>query len=121
MGKGVKGFERGNRQGLSTRFSVQNQPKNNGRKLSFRKKAVSADNSLSKRDFIEIIKWIIELPLGELEKLQKRTDLPAWINEYITAILGDIKKGRFKTLNYTFNLMFGKSNGYIIVKHKFAK
>ena len=56
MGKGVKGFERGNRQGLSTRFSVQNQPKNNGRKLSFRKKAVSADNSLSKRAFIEIIK-----------------------------------------------------------------
>lgn len=118
MAKGVKGFQLGNKHGLGTRFSTRNQPQNRGRKRSFYGKALKESNGkVEKSEFIFLIRWILELPMVELQELSKRKDIPVWMLEYITALLSDYKLGRIDTLNYAFNLIFGKGGGSISVNN----
>ena len=73
MGKGVKGFQRGNKVGLQNRFSAEKQPQKRGRKPSMYKKALDSGCELSKEDFVYVIRCLLEMSVGELQQLLSKS------------------------------------------------
>lgn len=82
------------------------------------RKPKKSKGGINREDFIYILQWILERPIGELEELSQRKDLPMWMIEYITALLKDTVLGRFNTVNYAFDMIFGKDRGSISVNIK---
>ena len=113
MGKGVKGFQLGNKIGLQNRFSAEKQPKKRGRKKSMYKKALDSAYELSKEDFVYVIRCLLEMSVGELQQMLSKSarseiDLPIWVEVFIKGMFADIKRGRTDLFRYSMNLIFGK-------------
>lgn len=113
MGKGVKGFQLGNKIGLQNRFSAEKQPKKRGRKKSMYKKALDSAQELSKEDFVYVIRCLLEMSVGELQQMLSKSakseiDLPIWVEAFIKGMFADIKRGRTDLFRYSMNLVFGK-------------
>ena len=110
MGKGVKGFQLGNKIGLQNRFSAEKQPKKRGRKKSMYKKALDSAHELGKEDFVYVIRCLLEMSVGELQQMLSKSeiDLPIWVEAFIKGMFADIKRGRTDLFRYSMNLIFGK-------------
>lgn len=64
--------------GIKTRFTSENQPKNSGRKpklYTIAKKTYG----LSYEEYKEMRMYLMQLPKAELEELSKAKDTPKWI------------------------------------------
>lgn len=81
MGKGTRGFQPGNKEGMSTRFTALNQPKNKGRKNRFstmlkKQCNVSLDPELlkefSKEQIQELLKMILLMDPRETLVITKK-------------------------------------------------
>lgn len=118
-------FEKGNK--LGQKFTSDNQPQNRGRKPSLYKKiraitGKTVKHEMSKEDYYDIIKYLMEQTPGDLRKMagmvngegQKSNmfdaEIPVWLMNMITAILGDIRYGRTTTLDSILDRMFGKAS-----------
>ncbi len=113
MSKGKKGFQPGNRCGINTRFSRDQQPKRKGRKPSLYKHLNLPGEELSKEDFTNIMLSLLECSTGQLVKIRedcKHPDskIPVWIDNMIAAIFNDIRKGRLNCLRWVLDRSFGK-------------
>lgn len=118
MGKGVKGFQRGNKVGLQNRFSAEKQPQKRGRKPSMYKKALDSGCELSKEDFVYVIRCLLEMSVGELQQLLSKStkseiELPIWVEAFIKGLFADVKRGRTDLFRYSMNLIFGKEPQHI--------
>lgn len=111
-------FEPGNKYGV--KFSADRQPKNNGRKPSLYKRLKAAnglkvDHELSKDDYYNVIRYLMERTPNELESIIKdkdghaNKDTPIWILNIIQAINMDIRYGRTTTIDNIFDRLFGKA------------
>ena len=111
-------FEKGNK--IGNRFSSDNQPKKNGRKPSLYKKlkkqtGIRVDHELSKEDYYNVIRFLMERTPNELNSLLKDTDghanknTPIWILNIVSAINSDIRYGRTTTIDGIFDRLFGKA------------
>ena len=111
-------FEKGNK--IGNRFTSENQPKNSGRKPSLYKKlkqmtGQKVDYELSKEDYFNVIRYLMERTTSELKKIiedSKREDslTPIWVLNVIAAINGDIRYGRTTTIDSLFDRIFGKAS-----------
>jgi hypothetical protein len=113
MSKGKRGFQRGNRCGINTRFSIENQPKKRGRKPSLYKRINLPGEELSKEDYTNLMRSLLECSTGQLKKIQedcKKPDskIPSWVNSLIAAIFSDIRRGRIDCLRWILDRSFGK-------------
>lgn len=111
-------FTKGNK--IGNRFDSSNQPKNAGRKPSLYKKlkavtGIKVDHELSKEDYHNVIKYLMERTPNELEALTKdadghaNKDTPIWILNIISAINMDVRYGRTTTIDSLFDRLFGKA------------
>lgn len=111
-------FVKGNK--IGNRFSSTNPPKNAGRKPSLFKKlktqvGIKVDHELSKEDYYNVIRYLMERTPNELEALVKDSDghanknTPIWIINIISAINSDVRYGRTATLDGLFDRLFGKA------------
>ncbi len=111
-------FTKGNK--IGNRFDSSNQPKNAGRKPSLYKKlkavtGIKVDHELSKEDYYNVIKYLMERSPNELESLAKdkdgyaNKDTPIWILNIISAINMDVRYGRTTTIDSLFDRLFGKA------------
>lgn len=111
-------FTKGNK--IGNRFDSSNQPKNAGRKPSLYKKlkavtGIKVDHELSKEDYYNVIKYLMERSPNELESLAKdkdghaNKDTPIWILNIISAINTDVRYGRTATIDGLFDRLFGKA------------
>ena len=111
-------FTKGNK--IGNRFDSSNQPKNAGRKPSLYKKlkavtGIKVDHELSKEDYHNVIKFLMERTPNELEALTKdvdghaNKDTPIWILNIISAINMDVRYGRTTTIDSLFDRLFGKA------------
>lgn len=111
-------FEKGNK--IGKQFSSENQPKKNGRKPSLYKKLKDLDGKkvdfeLSKEDYYNIIRYLMERTPGELKRIVEnaRDDIngtiPVWVINIISAIQFDIRYGRMNTIDSIFDRIFGKA------------
>ena len=113
MSKGKRGFQRGNSCGINTRFSIENQPKKRGRKPSLYKRINLPGEELSKEDYTNLMRSLLECSTGQLKKIQedcKKPDskIPSWVNSLIAAIFSDIRRGRIDCLRWVLDRSFGK-------------
>lgn len=111
-------FTKGNK--IGNRFDSSNQPKNAGRKPSLYKKlkavtGIKVDHELSKEDYYNVIKFLMERTPNELDSLIKgadghaNKDTPIWILNIINAINTDVRYGRTTTIDSLFDRLFGKA------------
>ncbi len=111
-------FTKGNK--IGNRFDSNNQPKNAGRKPSLYKKlkvvtGIKVDHELSKEDYYNVIKYLMERSPNELDALAKDSeghankDTPIWILNIISAINMDVRYGRTTTIDSLFDRLFGKA------------
>lgn len=111
-------FTKGNK--IGNRFDSSNQPNNAGRKPSLYKKlkavtGIKVDHELSKEDYYNVIKYLMERSPNELESLAKdkdghaNKDTPIWILNIISAINTDVRYGRTATIDGLFDRLFGKA------------
>lgn len=111
-------FEKGNKQG--NRFTSDNQPKKNGRKPSMYKQlkdltGKKVDYELSKEDYYNTIRFLMERSKSELNSIMKdanenpNSKTPIWVCNIIAAIFSDIRYGRTSTVEMIFDRLFGKS------------
>ena len=111
-------FTKGNK--IGNRFDSNNQPKNAGRKPSLYKKlkavtGIKVDHELSKEDYYNVIKYLMERSPNELDALARDSeghsnkDTPIWILNIISAINMDVRYGRTTTIDSLFDRLFGKA------------
>ena len=111
-------FEKGNNKG--NRFTSENQPKNPGRKPSLYKKlkeltGKKVDYEMSKEDYFNTIRYLMERTPGELKKIisdakdEENGTTPVWVLSIISAINTDIKYGRTSTIDTLFDRLFGRA------------
>ena len=110
---GKRGFQRGNRCGINTRFSIENQPKKRGRKPSLYKRINLPGEELSKEDFTHLMLSLLECPIGQLEKIRKEckkpdSKIPVCVANMIAVIFSDIRRGRIDSLRWVLDRSFGK-------------
>ncbi len=111
MTKGKKGFQPGNRCGKQ--FTSTKQPKRKGRKPSLYKRINLPGEELSKEDYTNLMRSLLECSTGQLKKIQedcKKPDskIPSWVNSLIAAIFSDIRRGRIDCLRWILDRSFGK-------------
>lgn len=116
MENNKKGFQPGNT--LGKRFSTTNQPKITGRKPTLYKQLFKATSKrveieLSKEDYYNILRYLMERTPSELKIIAKHEKTPAWISNIISSIFTDIKTGRLTTINNLFDRLFGKATQII--------
>jgi len=115
-------FEKGNK--IGNRFSKTNQPKNAGRKPSLFRKlkkqvGIKVGHELSKEDYYDVIRFLIERTPNELDSLMKdigghaNKNTPIWILNIISAINTDVRYGRTSTIDSLFDRLWGKANADI--------
>ena len=111
-------FQKGN--SIGHRFTADDQPKNAGRKPALYKKlkvltGKKVDHELSKEDYYNIIKYLIERSPNEMDALSRNKDghankdTPIWILNIISAINTDVRYGRTTTIDSLFDMFFGKA------------
>ena len=110
---GKRGFQRGNRCGINTRFSIENQPKKRGRKPSLYKRINLPGEELSKEDFTHLMLSLLKCPIGQLEKIRKEckkpdSKIPVCVANMIAVIFSDIRRGRIDSLRWVLDRSFGK-------------
>lgn len=109
------------KEGKSTRFTRENQPKKNGRKPSLYKKlknltGKNVDYELSKEDYYKVIRYLMERTPGELKRIMENAkddvngNTPVWVINIISAINSDIRYGRTTTMDSVFDRLFGKAS-----------
>ncbi len=118
-------FEKGNK--LGKKFTSDNQPQNRGRKPSLYKKlrtitGKTVKHEMSKEDYYDILKYLMEQTPAQLRQMAGMikndgekgsmfdAEIPVWLMNMITAILGDIRYGRTTTLDSIMDRMFGKAS-----------
>ena len=118
-------FEKGNK--LGQKFTSDNQPQNRGRKPSLYKKlrtitGKTVKHEMSKEDYYDILKYLMEQTPAQLRQMAGMikndgekgsmfdAEIPVWLMNMITAILGDIRYGRTTTLDSIMDRMFGKAS-----------
>lgn len=118
-------FEKGNK--LGKKFTSDNQPQNRGRKPSLYKKlrtitGKTVKHEMSKEDYYDILKYLMEQTPAQLRLMAGMikndgekgsmfdAEIPVWLMNMITAILGDIRYGRTTTLDSIMDRMFGKAS-----------
>lgn len=112
--KRLKGFKRGNKVGLNTRFSSLNQPKNNGRKSLISTNTLRKyGKAITKEDFIKSVAILINLSYAELEALVERgkrpnDKAPIWLTVVAEALLQSARKGSAKLVMRFLDLVIGK-------------
>lgn len=105
---------------IGNRFDSNNQPQHAGRKPSLYKKlkistGIKVEHELSKEDYYNVIRYLMERTPNELEVLTKGSDghankeTPIWILNIISAINSDVRYGRTSTLDGLFDRLFGKA------------
>lgn len=126
MTKGKRGFQPGNTYGQA--FSSNYQPKKNGRKPVLYTKILQTiskkeNAELSKEDYFNVIRYLMERTPGELKRIQDKTlndpesTIPVWVANLISAIFSDIKKGKMNVLNLLFDRLFEKQGICIKAQH----
>ena len=111
MAKGKKGFQPGNRCGKQ--FTSTKQPKRRGRKPSLYKRINLPGEELSKEDYTNLMRSLLECSTGQLKKIQEDckkpgSKIPSWVNSLIAAIFSDIRRGRIGCLRWILDRSFGK-------------
>ncbi len=118
-------FEKGNK--LGQKFTSDNQPQNRGRKPSLYNKlrtitGKTVKHEMSKEDYYDILKYLMEQTPAQLRQMAGMikndgekgsmfdAEIPVWLMNMITAILGDIRYGRTTTLDSIMDRMFGKAS-----------
>ena len=116
MTKGIKGFQRGNKAGLKTRFTPFRQPERRGRKKSLYQTAkILYGNEFDKKKKKKAVDIIINMSVSDLEQILTKVDnptstIPVWVTIIIKALLDDCKRGKTKTLFYLLDFIYGKDN-----------
>ncbi|MDH6357631.1 hypothetical protein [Parabacteroides sp. PF5-9] len=111
MAKGKKGFQPGNTVGKQ--FSATRQPEKSGRKPTlykqlFKATAKRVEIELSKEDYYNILRYLMERTPSELRTIAKCEQTPIWVSNIISSIFTDTKAGKVSTLNILFDRLFGK-------------
>lgn len=112
--KSTKGFQRGNKAGVNTRFSSLNQPKNNGRKPLMSAKTLRKYGcAITKEDFKKSIAILINLSYSELEALIERgkrpnEQAPVWLTVVAEALLQSTRKGSAKLIMHFLDMVIGR-------------
>lgn len=120
MAKGVKGFQPGNKIGENSKFTSTRQPKKRGRKPSLYRKIKEltkkhVDVELSKEDFYNVLRWVLEQNEETLKPLfvgsdgKPNNETPLWLLSVISAIRNDIRYGKTATIEMIFDRIFGKA------------
>jgi hypothetical protein len=103
-------FKPGNRVG--GRFTPNKQPKTAGRKPTLYKqvasKAKEVGEEMGRKEFYDIMLYLVTLTVSELKELAKKPDVPVWIIGVISALFGDIQSKNTKTLFSILDRCFGK-------------
>ena len=107
--KRLKGFQRGNKVGLNTRFSSLNQPKNNGRKSLISTNTLRKyGKAITKEDFIKSVAILINLE-ALVERGKRPNDkAPIWLTVVAEALLQSARKGSAKLVMHFLDLVIGK-------------
>ena len=111
-------FKPGNK--IGRQFTSTNQPKKTGRKPAlFKQLANIVDKEvrleLSREDFIKLQRWLLERTKTELMRINRNPETPLFIIVLVTAILEDIKNGKYDTIERTFDRVFGRSIQPLII------
>lgn len=93
--------------GKKTRFTSENQPKNNGRKPKLYNIAKKA-YGLSYEEYKEMRMYLMQLSKTELEELSKDPSTPMWIVILCRSYIKGAAKGDTKTLEETKTDLWGK-------------
>ena len=98
---GKKRFKMANKRiaelGKKTRFTSENQPKNNGRKPKLYNIAASG-YKVSKEDFIDTANYVMQLPKEEAMKLAEKADTPMWVVLIIRSLYKSASKEDMRQL-----------------------
>ncbi len=112
--KRPKGFQRGNKAGVNTRFTSLNQPKNNGRKPLIGAKTLRKyGDAITKEDFRKSVAILINLSYTELEALieqgkQPQEQAPVWLIVVAEALLQSARKGSAKLMMHFLDMVIGR-------------
>lgn len=93
--------------GMSTRFTSENQPQRSGRKpklYTIAKKSYG----ITLDEFKEVVNYLWQLPKDEVKKIAEKGDTPIWMANVCRSLYKDTGKGVMNTLRELIQLMFGK-------------
>lgn len=93
--------------GMSTRFTSENQPQRSGRKpklYTIAKKSYG----ITLDEFKEVVNYLWQLPKDEVRKIAEKDDTPIWMANVCRSLYKDTAKGVMNTLRELIQLMFGK-------------
>ena len=93
--------------GMSTRFTSENQPQRSGRKpklYTIAKKSYG----ITLDEFKDVVNYLWQLPKGEVKKIAEKDDTPIWMANVCRSLYKDTGKGVMNTLRELIQLMFGK-------------
>ena len=83
--------------GIKTRFTSKNQPKNSGRKPKLYNIA-AAGYKVSKEEFADTANYVMQLPKEEAMKLAEKADTPMWVVLIIRSLYKSASKGDMRQL-----------------------
>lgn len=103
-------FKPGNRVG--GRFTPNKQPKTAGRKPTLYKqvasKAKEVREEMGRKEFYDIMLYLVTLTLAELKELANNPNVPVWVIGIISALFGDIQSKNTKTLFSILDRCYGR-------------
>lgn len=83
--------------GIKTRFTSNNQPKNSGRKPKLYNIATSG-YKVSKEEFADTANYVMQLPKEEAMKIAEKADTPMWVTLIIRSLYKSASKGDMRQL-----------------------
>ncbi len=94
--------------GMKTRFTSENQPKNSGRKPKLYTIARKAYN-VSREEWNEVKLYLLQCTPQEIDKIIQGKDTPMWVVILCRGLKHDAAKGTITVLNDIEDRLFGKA------------